>query len=65
MAETVYRHPPLFLVGVAGQPVAGPYPADEARERALAVPDGHVIVAYLDGNTVRAMHDGRVLGEAA
>jgi hypothetical protein len=55
-----------YVVAIAGQPVSGPHTAEEAKAKALAVPDGHVIEVDVKANgDVVNVATGAVIGSAA
>lgn len=56
----------VYVVAIAGNPVSGPHTAEEARAKALAVPDGHVIEVDVrpNGDVVNTA-TGAVIGSAS
>jgi hypothetical protein len=54
------------VVAIAGNPVSGPWSAEEAKAKALSVPDGHVIEVDVKANgDVVNTATGAVIGSAS
>ena len=55
-----------YVVAIAGQPVSGPWPAEEAKAKAAGVPDGHVMTVEVkaNGDVVEAA-TGKIIGSAS
>jgi hypothetical protein len=55
-----------YVVAIAGNPVSGPWTAEEAKAKALSVPDGHVIEVDVKANgDVVDTATGAVIGSAS